>query len=91
MTDYSFVLNAVIAILLPAICARHTSEAKMPKLVFLRKTSIVIYFTLRARHGVPHLVHQASDALRIWCAGVPGGFRLGIHDSLCSRAAERQV
>lgn len=49
VTDYCFVLNAVIAILLPAICARHTSEANMPKLVFLRKTSIVIYFT----HFVP--------------------------------------
>lgn len=49
MTDYTFVLNAVIAVLLPAICSRYTSDSKVPKLVFLRKTSIVIYFT----HFVP--------------------------------------
>lgn len=47
--EYSFVFNAIIAIFLPAVCMRYKSADKYNSLVFLRKTSIIIYFV----HFVP--------------------------------------
>lgn len=44
INEYVFVLNAIIAIFVPAICAKITSESKSSNYVFLRKMSIMIYF-----------------------------------------------
>lgn len=44
MEEYTFVCNAVIAILLPAVCMRKSAADKNEHYVFLRKTSIIIYF-----------------------------------------------
>jgi len=44
LEEYTFVCNAVIAILLPAVCMRKSAADKNEHYVFLRKTSIIIYF-----------------------------------------------
>lgn len=44
MEEYTFVCNAVIAILLPVVCMRKSEADKNEQYVFLRKTSIIIYF-----------------------------------------------
>ena len=56
--DYVFVLNAVIAICVPTICAKIATDSKNFNYVFLRKMSIMIYFI----HFVPVTVfHVLAD------------------------------
>lgn len=56
--DYVFVLNAVIAICVPTICAKIATDSKNFNYVFLRKMSIMIYFI----HFVPVMVfHVLAD------------------------------
>lgn len=56
--DYVFVLNAVIAICVPTICAKIATDSKNSNYVFLRKMSIMIYFI----HFVPVTVfHVLAD------------------------------
>ena len=56
--DYVFVLNAVIAICVPTICAKIASNVKNANYVFLRKMSIMIYFI----HFIPVTVfHVLAD------------------------------
>ena len=53
-----FVLNALIAICMPTICAKIASDAKNTSYVVLRKMSIMIYFI----HFVPVTVfHVLAD------------------------------
>lgn len=53
-----FVLNAVIAICVPTICAKIALDVKNANYVFLRKMSIMIYFI----HFVPVTVfHVLAD------------------------------
>ena len=55
---YVFVLNAVIAICVPTICAKIASNVKNANYVFLRKMSIMIYFI----HFIPVTVfHVLAD------------------------------
>ena len=56
--DYVFVLNAVIAICVPTICAKIATGSKNFNYVFLHKMSIMIYFI----HFVPVTVfHVLAD------------------------------
>lgn len=56
--DYVFVLNAVIAICVPTICAKIATDSKNFNYVFLHKMSIMIYFI----HFVPVTVfHVLAD------------------------------
>lgn len=56
--EYVFVLNAVIAICVPTICAKIALDVKNANYVFLRKMSIMIYFI----HFVPVTVfHILAD------------------------------
>lgn len=56
--DYVFVLNAIIAILLPAVCIKTSSNSKKMNYVHLRKISIIIYFI----HFVPVTIfHVLAD------------------------------
>ena len=56
--DYVFVLNAVIAICVPTICAKIATVSKNSNYIFLRKMSIMIYFI----HFVPVTVfHVLAD------------------------------
>lgn len=56
--EYVFVLNAVIAICVPTLCAKIVSDSKNSNYVFLRKMSIMIYFM----HFVPVTVfHVLAD------------------------------
>lgn len=82
--DYVFVLNAVIAICVPTICAKIATDSKNSNYVFLRKMSIMIYFI----HFVPvtvfhvladkHILPYEYGAIEFWvvfalasvCAGV---------------------
>lgn len=58
VSEYVFVLNALIAICMPTICAKIASDAKNTSYVFLRKMSIMIYFI----HFVPVTVfHVLAD------------------------------
>lgn len=49
VNEYVFILNAVIALCIPALCASVTSVSPKAHYVFLRKMSIMIYFI----HFVP--------------------------------------
>lgn len=56
--EYVFVLNTVIAICVPTICAKIASDVKNANYVFLRKMSIMIYFI----HFIPVTVfHVLAD------------------------------
>lgn len=58
VSEYVFVLNTLIAICMPTICAKIASDAKNTSYVFLRKMSIMIYFI----HFVPVTVfHVLAD------------------------------
>lgn len=58
VVEYVFVLNAVIAICVPTICAKIASDVKNANYVFLRKMSIMIYFI----HFIPVTVfHVLAD------------------------------
>lgn len=82
--DYVFVLNAVIAICVPTICAKIATDSKNFNYVFLRKMSIMIYFihfvpvtvfhVLADKHIIPYeygtIEFLVVFALAFTCAGV---------------------
>ena len=58
VSEYVFVLSAMIAICVPTICAKIASNVKNANYVFLRKMSIMIYFI----HFIPVTVfHVLAD------------------------------
>lgn len=58
VSEYVFVLNTVIAIVVPTICAKISADSKNANYVVLRKMSIIIYFI----HFVPVTVfHVLAD------------------------------
>lgn len=82
--EYVFVLNTVIAICVPTICAKIASDVKNANYVFLRKMSIMIYFihfipvtvfhVLADKHLIPY-EHGAIEFLLVFalasvCAGI---------------------
>lgn len=84
VSEYVFVLNAAIAIIVPAICAKISADSKNANYVVLRKMSIMIYFihfvpvtvfhVLADKHLIPYeygaIEFLVVFALAFTCAGV---------------------